>query len=107
METVNTEITIEEKSEYLSVVNWVIEHYPYDSVFTMSDISTHMSDLDEDDEEELEKIFDEYLEENHTLSEGGKYLFYTHEEYERIFNSKERLKEELEEVDHTSFHLDI
>ena len=56
METVNTEITIEEKSEYLSVVNWVIEHYPYDSVFTMSDISTHMSDLDEDDEEELDSM---------------------------------------------------
>ena len=100
-------ISEEEKSEYLSVVNWVIEHYPYDSVFTMSDISTHMSDLDEDDEEELEKIFDEYLEENHTLQVGGRSLFYTEEEYEQISNIKEELKEELEEEGFMSGHLDV
>ena len=93
-----------EKSEYLWVVKWVIEHYPYDKVGNMFDISLHVSNSDEDDEEELGEIFDEYLEENHTLR--GKRLFYTDEEYERISNIKEELKEELEEVGFMSFHLD-
>ena len=94
-----------EKSEYLWVVKWVIEHYPYDKVGNMFDISLHVSNSDEDDEEELGEIFDEYLEQNYTLR--GKYLFYTDEEYEQISNSLEELKEELEEMCFMSCHLDI
>ena len=100
-------ISEEEKSEYLSVVKWVIEHYPYDKVGNMFDISVYVSNSDEDDEEELEKIFDEYLEENHTLQVGGRSLFYTEEEYEQISNIKEELKEELEEEGFMSDHLDV
>ena len=55
----------------------------------------------------LKKIFDEYLEENHTLQVGGRYLFYTEEEYEQISNIKEELKEELEEEGFMSCHLDV
>jgi len=47
------------------------------------------------------------LEENHTLQVGGRYLFYTEEEYEQISNIKEELKEELEEEGFMSCHLDV
>ena len=106
----------EEKSYYLSVVDWVIEHYPYYEISSIFDISLELVevelDLDEEDEEDDEDdeetriIFDEYVRENYKLQQGGKTLFYTEEDYERIENNKESLKEGLEEQGHSSSHLD-
>ena len=57
-------------------------------------------------EEELEKVFDEYLMKNYELKEGKKYLKYTQDEYERIEKNKFNLKKDLEEQGYSSSHLD-
>ena len=98
----------EEKSRYFSVVDWVIEHYPYDDISSICDISFGLAevDLEDLDEDETGIIFDEYVRENYKLQQGGKSLFYTEEDYERIENNKESLKEDLEDAGYPSSHLD-
>ena len=73
----------ENKSKYESTIKWVIEHYPFDKISNIFDITQNISDL-KLPEEELEKVFDEYLKNNYELKEGKKYLKYTQDEYERI-----------------------
>ena len=99
-------ITESKRNEFLSVVDWVFEHYPYDKVGIMFDISVHIILSDEDEEEELEIIFEEYLKEYYPLQVGRKRFSNTDEEYERISNSKEVLRKELEEMGCESSHLD-
>ena len=73
----------ENKSKYESTVKWVIEHYPFDKISNIFDITQNISDL-KLPEEELGKVFDEYLKNNYELKEGKKYLKYTQDDYERI-----------------------
>ena len=73
----------ENKSKYESTIKWVIEHYPFDKISNIFDITQNISDL-KLPEEELGKVFDEYLKNNYELKEGKKYLKYTQDDYERI-----------------------
>ncbi len=91
--------------EYESTIKWVIEHYPFDKISNIFDITQEISDLNLP-EEELEKVFDEYLMKNYELKEGKKYLKYTQDEYERIEKNKFNLKKDLEEQGYSSSHLD-
>ena len=50
----------ENKSKYELIIKWVIEHYPFDKISNIFDITQEISDL-KLPEEELEKVFDEYL----------------------------------------------
>ena len=50
----------ENKSKYESTIKWVIAHYPFDKISNIFDITQNISDL-KLPEEELEKVFDEYL----------------------------------------------
>ena len=50
----------ENKSKYESTTKWVIEHYPFDKISNIFDITQNISDL-KLPEEELEKVFDEFL----------------------------------------------
>ena len=77
----------ENKSKYESTIKWVIEHYPFDKISNIFDITQNISDL-KLPEEELGKVFDEYLKNNYELKEGKKYLKYTQDDYERIEKNK-------------------
>ena len=50
----------ENKSKYESTIKWAIEHYPFDKISNIFDITQNISEL-KLPEEELEKVFDEYL----------------------------------------------
>ena len=95
----------ENKSKYESTIKWVIEHYPFDKISNIFDITQNISDL-KLPEEELGKVFDEYLKNNYELKDGKKYLKYTQDEYERIEKNKFNLKKDLEEQGYSSSHLD-
>ena len=95
----------ENKSKYESTTKWVIEHYPFDKISNIFDITQNISDL-KLPEEELGKVFDEYLKNNYELKEGKKYLKYTQDDYERIEKNKFNLKKDLEEQGYSSSHLD-
>ena len=95
----------ESKSKYESTIKWVVEHYPYDKIFNIFDMSIHISDLDFP-EEEFGKVFDEYLAKNYGHEEGSSYLNYSQEEYERIDKNKVNIKKDLEEQGFSSSHLD-
>ena len=50
----------ENKSKYESTIKWVIEHYPFDKISNIFDITQNISDL-KLPEEELEKVFDQNI----------------------------------------------